>query len=83
MKRNKTRKNVDKRHGKQNRREQVLDAKQERVRGLWLRNGVSYAQLDANDGNQYRDRLEHAATIPQAVLARQALKLKRAPEPLE
>src|ERR1035437_11128321 len=55
----------------------VLNANGERVRGLWTRFGVYYAQLNANDGKQYRYRLEHADTVPQAVLAQQALKMKQ------
>ena len=55
----------------------VLNANGERVRGLWTRFGVYYARLDANNGRQYRYRLEHADTVPQAVLAKQALKLKQ------
>jgi predicted nucleic acid-binding protein len=38
---------------------------------------VCYAQLDETDGKKYRYRLEHAETLPQAVLAQQALKLKQ------
>jgi hypothetical protein len=45
---------------------------------LWIENGRYCAQLDAHDGRQYRYRLEHAGTVPQAMLARQALKLTRA-----
>ena len=56
--------------------QRVQNTKEERVRGLWTRFGVYYAQLNANDGKQYRYRLEHAEIVPQAVLAQQALKMK-------
>jgi hypothetical protein len=55
----------------------VVKANEARVRGLWTRFGVYYAQPNANDGKQYRYRLEHAVTVPQAVLAQQALKMKQ------
>jgi hypothetical protein len=57
--------------------QEVLNANGERVRGLWTRFGVYYAQPDANDGGQYRYRLEHAETVPQAVLAQQARKIQQ------
>jgi integrase len=56
--------------------EQVFNTGGARVRGLWSKNNRYYAQLDANDGNQYRYQLQ-ARTVPQAVLARQALKSKQ------
>src|ERR1035437_10464276 len=83
MKRKRTAKNADEtaKPQKPQRNDQiyqkVLNANGERVRGLWTRFGVYYAQLNANDGKQYRYRLEHADTVPQAVLAQQALKMKQ------
>ena len=58
-------------------RQEVLNANAERVCGLWTRFCVHCAQPDANDGRQYRYRLEHAETVPQGVLARQARKIQR------
>jgi hypothetical protein len=43
-----------------------------------VRAGRFYAQLAAADGKPHRYRLDHVETVPQAVLARQALKLKQA-----
>ena len=83
MKRKRTAKNADEtaKPQKAQRNDQVyqkvLNANGERVRGLWTRFGVYYAQLNANDGKQYRYRLEHADTVPQAVLAQQAQKMKQ------
>jgi len=59
---------------------QVFNIGRERVRGLWTKNDRYYAQLDANNGGQYRYHLEHPNTVPQAMLARQALKLKQQTE---
>jgi len=52
----------------------VFNDRKERVHGLWERKGVFYAQLDANNGRQYKYPLQHAATVPQAVTEMQALK---------
>ena len=52
----------------------VFNDSKERVRSLWERKGVFYAQLDANNGKQYKYPLQHAATVPQAVTEMQALK---------
>lgn len=56
--------------------EQLFNSQGVQVRGLWKKSGAFYAQLDANDGNQYRYQLQ-AETLPQAVLARQVLKSKQ------
>ncbi|HWD18178.1 MAG TPA: tyrosine-type recombinase/integrase [Verrucomicrobiae bacterium] len=50
----------------------VFDERKRRVRGLWRRNGFYYAQLNVN-GTPVRFKL-HAATVPEAVTAQQALK---------
>jgi hypothetical protein len=52
----------------------VFDDGKERVRSLWERKGVVYAQLDANKGKQYKYPLHEATTVPQAVTEMQALK---------
>jgi hypothetical protein len=52
----------------------VFNDHKERVRGLWERKGVFYAQLDANNGKQYKYPLQHAKTVPQALTEMQALK---------
>ncbi len=56
--------------------QQVYDAHKppRRVRGIWRRKGRLYAKLDANNGKQYFYPL-HADTVPEAVSARQALKM--------
>jgi len=54
----------------------VFNASGNRMHGLWSKAGNFYAQMDANDGKQHRYRLD-AATVPQAILARQALKMKQ------
>jgi hypothetical protein len=54
-----------------------FNASKEHVRGLRVRGGKFYAQLRANDGEPYRYPTDDAETIPQAVLGRQALKLKQ------
>jgi hypothetical protein len=83
MKRKRTEKNADetakpqKAHRNDQIYHKVLNANGERVRGLWTRFAAYYAQLHANDGKQHRYRLEHADTLPQAVLAQQALKMKQ------
>ena len=62
---------------------QVFDEKGQRARGLWEKGHRFFAQLDANDGNQYRYLLQNAKTVPEAETARQVLKdLQRfAPSP--
>jgi integrase len=72
MKRNKTPKNVVKPFGK------VFDAKGQRSRGLWLRDGVYYAQMNpSGQQKQYKYRLQGAETVPQAQTAMQVLKAKQ------
>lgn len=78
MKRKKTAQNAKEPAKPADSYQRVFNEKGERVRGLWLRAGRFYAQLRATDGKPYRYRLDHAQTVPQAVLARQALKLKHA-----
>ena len=51
--------------------EKVYDRKRNRVRGLWLREGVYYAQFGQPVG---RARLTGAQTVPEAETARQVLK---------
>ena len=46
-----------------------------RVRGLWRRYDIHYANLYANDGKQYFYPLHGAATVPEAISKRQALKV--------
>lgn len=46
-----------------------------RVRGLWRRYDVIYANLYANDGKQYFYPLHGAGTVPEALSKRQALKV--------
>ncbi len=53
---------------------QVYNDKGLRERGLWLRKGQFYAQLDANNGRQYKYLLQDARTVPQAVTEMKALK---------
>jgi integrase len=75
MKRTKTRKHaVEQAENPVQSFQQVFDAKEQRVRGLWIRNGVYHAQLDATDGKQYKYPMHGAKTVPQAVTGRQALK---------
>ena len=52
----------------------MFNANNEKLHEIRLRNGRYFAQLNAADGKQHRYRLEQAQTLPQAVLARQALK---------
>src|SRR3982074_1636285 len=61
-----------------NRWQKVFDNRRRRIRGLWLRNGVYYAQLRL-DGEQFAKRvpLHKAETIAQATVAMQGLKAKR------
>jgi hypothetical protein len=51
----------------------VFNRKNERVRGLWERNGVFYAQLKVG-GASHRFRVENANTVPDAVTGMQSLK---------
>ena len=53
---------------------QVLDDKGKRARGLCEKGRRFYAQMDANDGDQYRYLLQVARTVPEAETARQVLK---------
>jgi integrase len=53
---------------------QVFDDKKKRMRSLWERKGCYYAQLDANNGKQYKYPLHDATTLPQAVTEMQVLK---------
>jgi integrase len=55
----------------------VFNEDKEPVRSLWERKGVYYAQLDANNGKQYKYPLKHAATVPQAVTEMQVLKKRQ------
>ena len=52
----------------------VFNDNKKRMRSLWERKGVFYAQLDANNGKQYKYPLHEATTVPQAVTEMQALK---------
>lgn len=56
--------------------QQVVNQKGQRCRGLWTKRGHFYAQLTANNGVKYRYPLD-VQTIPDAVLAQQALKMKQ------
>ena len=48
--------------------EKVQDEKSRPVRGLWQRKGAFYAQLrPSGKTQQYKYRLEHAQTVPQAI----------------
>jgi len=51
----------------------VFNTRKRRVRGLWERNGIFYAQFNV-DGTPIRLKLDHAITLPQAVTEQQALK---------
>jgi len=53
--------------------QRVFNDQKRRVRGLWRRNGVYYAQLNFN-GIPTRFPLKHAATVPEAVTQQQVLK---------
>ena len=55
----------------------VFNENKVRVRSLWERKGVFYAQLDANNGKQYKYPLQHAATVPQAATEMQALNKRQ------
>jgi len=74
MKRLKTSTNAVKPRQKADKFNQVYNDKGRRERGVWLRKGRFYAQLDANNGRQYKYLLEHASTVPQAVTELQSLK---------
>ena len=52
----------------------VFDEKKRRVRGLWERKRCYYAQLDANNGKQYKYPLHAATTVPQALTEMQVLR---------
>lgn len=54
----------------------VFNERKRRVRGLWERNGIYYAQLTV-DGKPVRFRLEHATTVSQAITEQQVLKGKQ------
>src|ERR1019366_8725219 len=47
-----------------------------RVRGLWIRNGVYYAQIRFSPTQTNRLHLQDVQTIPQAIAARQELRRK-------
>jgi integrase len=55
---------------------QVFDDRKRRVRGLWRRNGVFYAQLSVGR-KPTRFKLDSATTVPEAVSAQHALKAKQ------
>jgi integrase len=74
MKRTKTRTNAVDASRKAKQFNKVFNDKGERARGLWERKGSYYAQLDANNGKQYKYPLHDATTVPQAVTEMQALK---------
>ncbi len=54
----------------------VFNERKRRVRGLWERNGIFYAQLNV-DGTPIRFKLDHATTVPQAVTEQQVLKAQQ------
>ncbi len=65
----------------------VFDSRNRRVRGLWIRGGIYYAQLRV-DGKPTRVRLQDAdkhdpKTVPQALVAMQELLAKRRAGELE
>jgi hypothetical protein len=58
--------------------EKVFDRRERRVRGLWLRNGIYYAQIRLDDSDiATRVPLHGAQTVPQALTAMQEVKAKR------
>lgn len=62
---------------KQAKYRKVHDDKGQRVRGLWLRNGAFYAQLNpSGQAKQCKYRLD-TETVPQAITAAQVLKDKQ------
>ena len=76
MKRSGTRYNLAQRlpRRKADKFNKVFNDNKKRMRSLWERKGVFYAQLDANNGKQYKYPLHEATTVPQAVTEMQALK---------
>jgi hypothetical protein len=75
MKRNETQRDVMRKPARRrpNAWNKVFDRRKKRVRGLWERNGVYYAQLRIR-GKPIRFKLDHTTTVPQAVEEMQALK---------
>jgi hypothetical protein len=55
---------------------QVFDEDGKCVRGLWIRNGVYYAQVRFSPTQTKRLHLQDAKTIPQVIAARQELRRK-------
>src|ERR1039458_5249585 len=53
-----------------------FDEDGKRVRGLWIQNGVYYAQVRFSPTQTNRLHLQAAKTIPQAIAARQELRRK-------
>jgi hypothetical protein len=78
MKRNETQRDVMRKPARRrpNAWNKVFDRRKQRVRGLWERNGVYYAQLRIR-GKPIRFKLDHTTTVPQAVEEMQALKKAR------
>lgn len=74
MKRARTRTNAVNFRPKTEAFKKVFDDKKKRARGLWERKGSYYAQLDANNGKQYKYPLHGATTVPQANNEAQVLK---------
>lgn len=62
-----------------NRFQKVFDSRNRRVRGLWKRNGIYYAQLVTVDGSNKATKipLHGAQTVPQAIDAMQEKKSAR------
>src|SRR5436190_6823384 len=59
--------------------EKVFDARHRRIRGLWIRNGIYYAQLRLDGTNRAsRVPIQGAETVPQAIAGMQGLKHERA-----
>ena len=52
------------------------DGRNRRIRGIWVRNRVNYAQVRVGRSWCGRIVLEHANTVPEGVQEAQALKLK-------
>jgi integrase len=62
----------------------VYNARGHRIRGLWVRNGIFYAQFRlTSHKNAVKIRLKDAKTVAQATAALQALKMKRSAGGLE
>jgi hypothetical protein len=58
--------------------EKVNGDRRRRVRSFWKRKGAYYAQLNASGkSQQYKYRLDHAQTVPQAITAMQVLKARQ------